>query len=107
MDCVSGFRVRYSQELPDRVINAVEKGAMSRRAAARRYEISGSIAVKWLERLNGMVRERLSGTAAIGRPSWRRTAIFLRRRGPRSRTSRFRRFAIGFCPSAASKPTPR
>ena len=41
----------YSQDLRDRVIDAVEKGEMSRRAAARRYEISESVAVKWLERL--------------------------------------------------------
>ena len=30
----------YSQDLRDRVIDAVRKGAMSRRAAARRSEIS-------------------------------------------------------------------
>ena len=30
----------YSQDLRDRVIDAVERGEMSRRAAARRYEIS-------------------------------------------------------------------
>ena len=41
---------RYSQDLRDRVIDAVKKGGMSRRAAARRYEISESVAVKWLER---------------------------------------------------------
>jgi putative transposase len=41
----------YSQELRDRVIAAVEKGEMSRRAAARRYQISESVAIKWLERL--------------------------------------------------------
>jgi transposase len=41
----------YSQDLRDRVIDAVAKGGMSRRAAARRYQISESIAVKWLERV--------------------------------------------------------
>jgi transposase len=41
----------YSQDLRDRVIDAVERGEMSRRAAARRYEISESAAIKWLERL--------------------------------------------------------
>ena len=41
----------YSQDLRDRVIDAVERGEMSRRAAARRYEISESVAVKWLERV--------------------------------------------------------
>ena len=40
----------YSQDLRDRVIDAVERDGMSRRAAARRYEISESVAVKWLER---------------------------------------------------------
>ena len=40
----------YSQDLRDRVINAVERG-MSRRAAARRFGVSESIAVKWLQRL--------------------------------------------------------
>ena len=30
----------YSQDLRDRVIDAVERGEMSRRAAARRYAIS-------------------------------------------------------------------
>ena len=33
------------------MIDAVKKGEMSRRAAARRYEISESVAIKWLERL--------------------------------------------------------
>ena len=45
------MRKPYSQDLRDRVIDAVERGAMSRRAAARRYEISESVAIKWLERL--------------------------------------------------------
>jgi transposase len=41
----------YSQDLRDRVIDAVQRGEMSRRAAPRRYEISESIAIKWLERV--------------------------------------------------------
>ena len=40
-----------SQDLRDRVIDAVKRGEMSRRAAARRYEISESVAIKWLERV--------------------------------------------------------
>ena len=40
----------YSQDLRDRVIDAVARGGMSCRAAARRYEISESVAIKWLER---------------------------------------------------------
>ena len=51
----------YSQDLRDRVIDAVERGEMSRRAAARRYEISESVAIKWLERL-----ERNGSRAPVG-----------------------------------------
>ena len=51
----------YSQDLRDRVIDAVRKGAMSCRAAARRYEISESVAIKWLERV-----ERDSSRAPVG-----------------------------------------
>src|SRR4029077_5923116 len=40
----------YSQDLRDRVIDAVERGETSRRAAARRYEISESVAIKWRQR---------------------------------------------------------
>jgi hypothetical protein len=41
----------YSQNLRDRVIEAVERGKLSRRAAALHYEVSESVAIKWLERL--------------------------------------------------------
>jgi transposase len=51
----------YSRDLRSRVIDAVEKGAMSRRAAARRYEISESVAIKWLERV-----ERDGSRAPVG-----------------------------------------
>ena len=40
----------YSQDLRDRVIDAVETEGMSRRAAAQRYGVSESTAVKWLGR---------------------------------------------------------
>jgi transposase len=46
-----GMPKPYSQDLRDRVIDAVERGEMSRRAAARRYAISESVAIKWLERV--------------------------------------------------------
>ena len=59
----------YSQDLRDRVIDAVERGEMSRRAAARRYAISDWWRSSGLNGLNGMARESLSGTAATGRPS--------------------------------------
>jgi transposase len=37
----------YSQDLRNRVIDAVRTGKMSRRAAARHYAVSESVAVKW------------------------------------------------------------
>ena len=40
----------YSQDLRDRVIEAVEVGGMSCRAAARRFGVSDSSAIKWLQR---------------------------------------------------------
>ena len=51
----------YSQDLRDWLIDAVRKGAMSRRTAARRYEISESVALKWLERV-----ERDGSRAPVG-----------------------------------------
>jgi transposase len=41
----------YSQDLRNRVIDAVRTGRMSRRAAARHYAVSQSVAIKWLERV--------------------------------------------------------
>jgi transposase len=41
----------YSQDLRDRVLDAVDKDGMSRRAAAERFGVSGSSAIKWVERL--------------------------------------------------------
>ena len=41
----------YSQDLRDRVINAVVVEGMSRRAAAARFGVSGSSAIKWVERV--------------------------------------------------------
>jgi len=41
----------YSQDLRDRVIHAVTKEGMSRRAAAARFGISESSAIKWVQRL--------------------------------------------------------
>jgi transposase len=39
----------YSPDLRSRVIAAVEEDGLSRRAAARRYRVSESSAVKWLQ----------------------------------------------------------
>ena len=57
----------YSQDLRDRVIDAVKRGEMSRRAAAR--QISELWRSNGLSELNGMARESLSDTAAIAPPS--------------------------------------
>ena len=64
----------YSQDLRDRVIDAVMKGGMSRRAAARRYEISESIAVKWLERF-----ERDGSRERVGHGGHRPSALIAHR----------------------------
>ena len=42
----------YSQDLRERVLDAVEKDGMSRTAAAARFEVSDSSAIKWVERLS-------------------------------------------------------
>jgi transposase len=80
---------------------------MSRRAAARRYEISESSTVKWLERI-----ERDGSREPVGHGGPRPYKLmpqrdFLEAAGPRSLTPSFRRFAFAFCPSEASKPPPR
>ena len=60
----------YSQDLRDRVIDAVERGGMSRRERARRYEISESVAIKWLERF-----ERDGSREAVGRGGHRASKL--------------------------------
>jgi transposase len=40
----------YSQDLRDRVIEAVARGGMSCRGAARRFGVSESSAIKWVQR---------------------------------------------------------
>ena len=60
----------YSQDLRDRVIDAVEKGGMSCRASARRYEISESVAIKWLERYR-----REGSREPVGHGGHRRSAL--------------------------------
>src|SRR5271166_2283236 len=64
----------YSQDLRDRVIDAVTKGEMSRRAAARRYEISESVAIKWLERV-----ERDGSREPVGHGGHRASKLMRRR----------------------------
>ena len=97
----------YSQDLRDRVIDAVERGGMSCRAAARRYEISESVAIKWLERYR-----REGSREPVGHGGHRPSALmphrgFWKPLEPTSLTGRFRPSVIAFCPSGASRPTPR
>jgi transposase len=58
----------YSQDLRDRLIDAVEKEGMSRRAAARRFGVSASAAVKWLQRYDDSGSRKPAGTGGH-RPS--------------------------------------
>jgi transposase len=58
----------YSQDLRDRVIDAVVEGGESRRAAARRFGVSESSAVKWLGRVTGLGDRCCAGTGGH-RPS--------------------------------------
>ena len=46
----------YSQDLRDRVIDAVVQGGMSRRGAAARFGISELAAIKWVERFERTAR---------------------------------------------------
>jgi transposase len=58
----------YSQDLRERVIDAVAKEGMSRRAAARRFGVSESAAVKWLQRYEDTGHRQPVGTGGH-RPS--------------------------------------
>jgi transposase len=58
----------YSQDLRDRVIDAVLVGGESRRAAARRFGVSDASAVKWLQRVTRLGDRRCAGTGGH-RPS--------------------------------------
>jgi transposase len=54
----------YSQDLRDRVIDAVIRGGMSRRAAAARFGVSESSAIKWVrrfERTGSRVASKMGG----------------------------------------------
>jgi transposase len=58
----------YSQDLRNRVIDAVENEGMSRRAAARRFGVSESAAIKWLQRFEDTGHRKPVGTGGH-RPS--------------------------------------
>jgi transposase len=58
----------YAQDLRDRVIDAVDSGGLSRRAAARRFGVSAAAAIKWLQRFH-RTGERASAGTGGHRPS--------------------------------------
>jgi transposase len=58
----------YSQDLRDRVIEAVEQAGMSCRSAARRFGVGESTAIKWLGHYRSTGRRRPVGTGGH-RPS--------------------------------------
>ena len=58
----------YSQDLRDRVIDAVETEGLSRRAAARRFGVSPASAIKWLQRFHRTGQRESAGTGGH-RPS--------------------------------------
>ena len=62
----------YSQDLRERVIDAVVIEGMSRRAAAARFGVSQSSAIKWVERV-----ER-RGSRAAGKVGGRKPMIWKR-----------------------------
>ncbi len=60
----------YSQDLRDRVIDAVVVGGMSRRAAAHRFGVSESAAIKWVQRF-----ERSGSRKPVGTGGHRSSAL--------------------------------
>src|SRR3546814_20511531 len=71
----------YSQDLRDRVIDAVEVEGMSRRAAARRFGVSEASAIKWVQRYRRTGSRRPVGTGGHRRSvlkperDWLRTVL--------------------------------
>jgi len=65
-----GMTAAYSQDLRNRVIDAVEKEGMSQRAAARRFGVSDSAAIKWLQRV-----ERTGSRKPVGTGGHRPSAL--------------------------------
>ena len=60
----------YSQDLRDRVIDAVIGGRMSRRGAAERFGVSQSSAIKWVQRF-----ERTGSRTAARMDGYKRLKI--------------------------------
>lgn len=58
----------YSQDLRERVIDAVLRDGMSRRAASIRFGVSESAAIKWVQRVERLGDRQSAGTGGH-RPS--------------------------------------
>ena len=58
----------YSQDLRDRVIDAVAREGMSRRAAAERFGVSESSAIKWVQRFEQKGVRKASRMGGYVRP---------------------------------------
>jgi transposase len=58
----------YSQDLRDRVIDAVVREGMSRRAAAARFGVSESSAIKWVQRFEQTGARKASRMGGYVRP---------------------------------------
>ena len=78
----------YSQDLRDRVIDAVVRGGMSRRAAAARFGVSESSAIKWVERFERSGSRAAAKMGGYTRPKLEPHRAFLEALRPRNPTSR-------------------
>jgi transposase len=58
----------YSRDLRDRVIDAVAREGMSRRAAAARFGVSESSAIKWVQRFEQKGSRKASRMGGYVRP---------------------------------------
>ena len=95
----------YSQDLRDRVIDAVVRGGMSRRAAAARFGVSESSAIKWMQRFERSSWRAASKMGGYLRPRLEPHREFLEALRAEKSTSRLRRFATGCWRSVGSGPT--
>jgi transposase len=67
----------YSRDLRDRVIDAVVREGMSRRAAATRFAVSESSAIKWVQRFERKGSRAGSRMGGYLRPKFERRREFL------------------------------
>ena len=86
----------YSQDLRNRVIDAVVRRGMSRRAAAARFGVSDASAIKWVQRFARIGSRSAAKMGGCLRPKLEPHREFLEARGARNPTSRLRRRATGF-----------